>query len=751
VSTLEELLSIGGGAEPPLDQARPKGAIDRSKPIIENDDGSFSTERTITVEEDGRFYNVPTIVNGKQLGERDAIDSWIRGDHEHVGEYGSLEEAEAAARSRSDEIGRVRSRDRVKPSGAAVKDEEFGAKLLGLDLSEPSPQFPVRPRSVRPSSDTPSSRRARSRRARAACKVQPADMSLQEPPEREADWLEVLKASPAALVTGYRQAKVGVERMLNTGREENAQAELATGQSAIERGDRARAIGQRRGSVFDAGQDPDSNLDARDLLARGTEPAAPLEPERQAELTAALGEATRRGEELQKRSAEVQKEIELTTPEDMTTMQKAVISTVQSAPATLVGISVGILTKNPVLAMAIAGGGGAAQQAGQTYEEATQKGAGNRLSSIAATIDGFLEGVGEAIPLAAALKPGSRFMRRLFTTVGEEAGQEAITQVMQDFNAYLTYNPEITLQEAWENMKVAALAGAMGGAVFAGVGHLADSKSAQNETPSAAGPMLPPGGPPSGAVAPPKATAAPFAATHRLDNIPVAPHQEEGEQVAGVWRDAEGNFHEAPRAEPIQSPEPNAVWKVNGVDYDVEVTGKGRAANTARIADGQEVPIAELDLDDDAKVLLGLIPPEAEETSEKDKSNKGEGAATGAAPNSKPVQSAAPAQAKPAAPAESERGEAEPPPPRGSRRAPSVEQPVAAGPLTTDEEVKAHNAKVVATDAFQKLAKAAGRADVVFDRNGAITALGPKSTRGRKACGDRLLRPRAVQGAPGRH
>lgn len=93
--------------------------IDRSRPIIENSDGSFSTERTITASfnEDGQevFYNIPKIVDGRDVGEEEAIRLFQSGENKPVGRFGSLADAESAAVSRSARIGEVRERDRVGP------------------------------------------------------------------------------------------------------------------------------------------------------------------------------------------------------------------------------------------------------------------------------------------------------------------------------------------------------------------------------------------------------------------------------------------------------------------------------------------------------------------------------------------------------------------------------------------------------------------------------------------------------------
>lgn len=88
--------------------------IDTNRPIIKNPDGTISTERTITVEADGKHFLIPTIVGGKQLSETDAISAWASGTNQAVGTYSSAEEANRAARARSARIGEVRMTDTGK-------------------------------------------------------------------------------------------------------------------------------------------------------------------------------------------------------------------------------------------------------------------------------------------------------------------------------------------------------------------------------------------------------------------------------------------------------------------------------------------------------------------------------------------------------------------------------------------------------------------------------------------------------------
>ena len=75
------------------------------KPILRNPDGSISTEETITIEVDGKFYNIPTIVNGVRVPEHAAELLFRAGQNKPVGEFKSLDEALKAAKERSNWLG----------------------------------------------------------------------------------------------------------------------------------------------------------------------------------------------------------------------------------------------------------------------------------------------------------------------------------------------------------------------------------------------------------------------------------------------------------------------------------------------------------------------------------------------------------------------------------------------------------------------------------------------------------------------
>ncbi len=80
--------------------------------MLDNPDGSVSTERTITIEAGGRFYNIPTIVNGVQVTNDAAVMLWKAGDNKAVGEFDSLEKAVQAAKERSNMLGGAVQRQR---------------------------------------------------------------------------------------------------------------------------------------------------------------------------------------------------------------------------------------------------------------------------------------------------------------------------------------------------------------------------------------------------------------------------------------------------------------------------------------------------------------------------------------------------------------------------------------------------------------------------------------------------------------
>ena len=75
------------------------GNIDlHNRPVVHNPDGRISTVLTKTFEFDGVHYNLPTVVGGKIVSDKEAVDNF-RKTGEHLGAYRSRAAAEAAAQS----------------------------------------------------------------------------------------------------------------------------------------------------------------------------------------------------------------------------------------------------------------------------------------------------------------------------------------------------------------------------------------------------------------------------------------------------------------------------------------------------------------------------------------------------------------------------------------------------------------------------------------------------------------------------
>lgn len=104
------LLGNAQGPYAPMGAGLNIGApLDMSRKKIGNADDSFSTELTATIPFNGKWYNVPTIVDGQQIADEDTlINLFSQGLIPHVGEFPTVETAVRSARVRSDYIGRVR-------------------------------------------------------------------------------------------------------------------------------------------------------------------------------------------------------------------------------------------------------------------------------------------------------------------------------------------------------------------------------------------------------------------------------------------------------------------------------------------------------------------------------------------------------------------------------------------------------------------------------------------------------------------
>jgi hypothetical protein len=74
---------------------------------VDNDDGTRSSLKQMTVEHNGRTYNIPSIVNGKALSEDDA---WNNAVKEGLGKFPSYD-SEDEAQSRYDKMHEYMDKD----------------------------------------------------------------------------------------------------------------------------------------------------------------------------------------------------------------------------------------------------------------------------------------------------------------------------------------------------------------------------------------------------------------------------------------------------------------------------------------------------------------------------------------------------------------------------------------------------------------------------------------------------------------
>ena len=74
-----------------------QGNIDlRIRPKVRNKDGSYSTVRTIGIEADGMYINIPTVINGRVVSNQEAIKHFKK-TGQHLGKFKTQKERDLAA------------------------------------------------------------------------------------------------------------------------------------------------------------------------------------------------------------------------------------------------------------------------------------------------------------------------------------------------------------------------------------------------------------------------------------------------------------------------------------------------------------------------------------------------------------------------------------------------------------------------------------------------------------------------------
>src|SRR5262245_39197741 len=95
------------------------------RPQVKNPDGTVSTEMSFSINEDGKEILLPSIINGKRVSEKEAIDHYHK-TGEHLGVFSSVAEANEMAH-------RIHSR-RLEPTAAdTFIDQEVEKRLAKID------------------------------------------------------------------------------------------------------------------------------------------------------------------------------------------------------------------------------------------------------------------------------------------------------------------------------------------------------------------------------------------------------------------------------------------------------------------------------------------------------------------------------------------------------------------------------------------------------------------------------------------
>jgi hypothetical protein len=93
-------------------QSAPAGMVEQGnitnlydRPVLKNPDGSVSTTSSMSFSEDGREILIPTVVNGKRLTAKQAIEHYHK-TGEHLGKFATPEEADRYAENLHNEQAR---------------------------------------------------------------------------------------------------------------------------------------------------------------------------------------------------------------------------------------------------------------------------------------------------------------------------------------------------------------------------------------------------------------------------------------------------------------------------------------------------------------------------------------------------------------------------------------------------------------------------------------------------------------------
>lgn len=87
------------------EEAKPLSPLPGAGVRVQNRDGTFSSERTVGVNIDGREYVIPTLIGGRQFSEKQAIEHARKTGLDKYPSFRSAKEASRYAESRSKRLG----------------------------------------------------------------------------------------------------------------------------------------------------------------------------------------------------------------------------------------------------------------------------------------------------------------------------------------------------------------------------------------------------------------------------------------------------------------------------------------------------------------------------------------------------------------------------------------------------------------------------------------------------------------------
>ena len=109
-----------------------KGNIDlNNRKVVHNKDGSISTERSFSVNIDGKETLLPTVINGRIVSEDEAIDHYYR-TGEHLGKFDSVEEANAYAEELHNRQNEFYGK---KKNNGPKETRKAGSKILSIIIN----------------------------------------------------------------------------------------------------------------------------------------------------------------------------------------------------------------------------------------------------------------------------------------------------------------------------------------------------------------------------------------------------------------------------------------------------------------------------------------------------------------------------------------------------------------------------------------------------------------------------------------